>query len=151
MATRMNGKSTRINLQLFYNKVDPLKSSHSLPQLENIGSVLGVQQISNDGCDYNVEINKRTAVVQMRKSIRKARPLSSDSGFTTPSPPNEISSSNQSQCTSSKSSNGNGNVGNGQVDNYKALDISNNNNGRNESTVLNHCDNIQQLIEVSDA
>jgi len=146
MATRMNGKSTKINLQLFYNKADPLKSSHSLPQLENIGKTTTVPQIADDGCNYKVEINKRTAAIPMRKTIRKARPLSSDSGFTTPSPPNEISSSNQSQCASSKSSNSAN--GNGQVDNYKAAEESNN-NGRNESTVLNHCDNIQQLIEVS--
>lgn len=146
MATRMNGKSTKINLQLFYNKADPLKSSHSLPQLQNIGNTSTVQQIADDGCDYKVEINKRTAAIPMRKAIRKARPLSSDSGFTTPSPPNEISSSNQSQCVSSNSSNSAN--GNGQVDNYKPTEASNN-NGKNESTVLNHCDNIQQLIEVS--
>lgn len=136
----MNGKSMRINLQLFRNKADLLKSSHSLPQLENIGNGT-TQQITANGCDYNVEINRRTATIQMRRATRKARPLSSDSGFTTPSPPNETSSSNQSQCTTTSSGSGN-NAGNGQkVDASKG--------GRNESTVLNCVDNIQQLIEVS--
>ena len=132
------GKSTRINLP-FYNKTlsfDPLKSSHSLPQLQNI--TVRQQQIV-DG-DYNIEINNRTTI-QLRRNVRKLRPLSSeslDSGFTTPSPPNETPLT-QSQNISSSDKN--------QVDN---LNSNTKPPVKNESTVLTQCDNIQQLIEVSD-
>jgi hypothetical protein len=117
--------------------LDPLKSSHSLPQLQDISL-----QITG-GCDYKIEINKR-ATIQARKN---ARPLSTDSGFTTPSPPNEISLTTQAQCRNASSNNGESCSGsNNQVDNLDAAKVK---NGKNESTVLNQCDNIQQLIEVS--
>lgn len=140
-SSTMKGKSTKINL-LCHNKTlsfDPLKASHSLPQLQNI-TVRHQQQIA-DG-DYNIEINNRTTI-QMRRNVRKLRPTSSeslDSGFTTPSPPNEAPSTlTQSQNISSAA------VDN-QVDN---LNSSTKQPAKNESTVLTQCDNIQQLIEVS--
>lgn len=141
LALRACGKSNKINLS-YDNRafsLDPLKSSHSLPQLQNVG--IQHRQFSTDG-DYNIEINKRT-MIQLRKKnsgVRKTRPLSTDSGLvttptTTPSPPNEISSSNQSQCTSSSGDSGN------QVDNL--------NNSKSNATALNQCDNVQKMIEVS--
>lgn len=137
-SSTLKGKSTRINLP-FCNKTlsfDPLKSSHSLPQLQNIN--VRQQQIMNG--DYNIEINNRTTI-QLRRNVRKLRPLSSDSldsGFTTPSPPNETPLT-QSQTISSSDKN--------QVHN---LNSNTKETVKNESTVLTQCDNIQQLIEVSD-
>jgi hypothetical protein len=98
-----NSSPRKINLQL-----DSLKASHSLPQLEQI------------------EERPVPIAIQLRKCARKARPLSSDSGFTTPSPPNE--------CLSNGANTAKGASG-----------------GGSDSTVLNQCDNIQQLIEVSNA
>jgi hypothetical protein len=105
-----NNSPRKINLQL-----DPLKASHSLPQLE---------QIEVAECPPKA--------IQMRKM----RPLSSDSGFTTPSPPNEHSNNQVNNSNVVKEAGGGGGVSGG--------------GGKNESTVLlNQCDNIQQLIEVS--
>lgn len=140
LALRACGKSNKINLPYDNGafSLDPLKSSHSLPHLQNAG--IPDRQFS-DG-DYNIEINKRTMIQLRKKSYggRKARPLSTDSGLvttptTTPSPPNEISSS---QCTRSSS----GDSGN-QVDNL------NNSNLKSNATALNQCDNLQKMIEVS--
>lgn len=134
-ANQPAGKSTKINLP-FYNETlsfDPLKSSHSLPQLQSI--TVRQQQIA-DG-DYDIEINNRTTI-QLRRSVRRLRPLSSDSldsGFTTPSPPNEA--------PRNRSSDGD----NKQVDNLNCDTKAPVKGG--ESTVLTQCDNIQQLIEVS--
>jgi hypothetical protein len=141
LALRACGKSNKINLS-YDNRafsLDPLKSSHSLPQLQNVG--IQHRQFSTDG-DYNIEINKRTMVQLRKKSSGKNRPLSTDSGLvttptTTPSPPNETSCSNQSQCTSSSGDSGN------QVDNL------NNSNLKSNATALNQCDNVQKMIEVS--
>lgn len=146
LALRACRKSNKINLS-YDNRafsLDPLKSSHSLPQLQNVG--IQQRQFSTDG-DYNIEINKRTMIQLRKKSsgARKTRPLSTDSGLVTtptttptPSPPNEkTSSSNQSQCTTSSGDSGN------QVDNL------NNSNLKSNATALNQCDNVQKMIEVS--
>lgn len=132
-------KSNKINFS-YDNKaflLEPLKPSHSLPQLQNVGTE---RQFSVG--DYSIEINKR-AMIQLRKnSTRKTRPLSTDSGLvttptaSTPSPPNETSSSNQSQCTTASSDSG-------KVDNL------NNSNLKSNATALNQCDNVQKMIEVS--
>lgn len=132
------GKSTKINLP-FYNETlsfDPLKSSHSLPQLQNI--TVRQQQIA-DG-DYHIEINNRTTIQLRRSGVRRVRPLSSDSldsGFTTPSPPSEVPRSQHPLSGDNK-----------QVDNLNSDTKAPVKSG--ESTVLTQCDNIQQLIEVSD-
>lgn len=141
-SSTMKGKSTKINLPC-HNKTlsfDPLKASHSLPQLQNI-TVRQQQQIA-DG-DYNIEINNRTTI-QLRRNVRKLRPMSSeslDSGFTTPSPPNEATSSTLTQSQNIPSV-----AVDNQVDN---LNSNTKQPTKNESTVLTQCDNIQQLIEVS--
>lgn len=132
----MKGKSTKM---LFHNKTlsfDPLKSSHSLPQLQSI--TVRQQQIA-DG-DYNIEINNRTTI-QLRRRVRKLRPMSSeslDSGFTTPSPPNETPLTRSQNILTSDNRNQVDNLNSGAKEPVK-----------NESTVLTQCDNIQQLIEVS--
>lgn len=130
-----SGKSTRINLPFYYKTLsfDPLKASHSLPQLQNIT----VRQEQTVDGDYNIELCNRTTI-QLRKSVRQVRPLSSDSldsGFTTPSPPNEIPSA-RNLSSGDKS----------QVDN---LNSGTKEPVKIESTVLTQCENIQQLIEVS--
>lgn len=130
-----SGKSTRINLP-FYNgtlSLDPLKSSHSLPQLQNIT----MRREESFAGDYNIEINNRTTI-HLRRSVKKVRPMSSeslDSGFTTPSPPNE-------KLPARNPASGDNN----RVDN---LNSGANEPVKSESTVLTQCDNIQQLIEVS--
>jgi hypothetical protein len=138
----IKAKSTRINLP-FYNKslsFDPLKASHSLPQL---GNIVVEQQIA-DG-DFNIEINNRTTI-HLRRRVRPMSSESLDSGFTTPSPPNETlltQSRNIPIPPSSSLSSGDNN----QADN---LNSGIKEPAKNESTVLTQCDNIQQLIEVSD-
>lgn len=141
LASRACGKSNKINLPFDYGafSLDPLKSSHSLPQLRTVG----IERRQFSGGDYNIEINKRTMVPLRKKSsgVRKTRPLSTDSGLvttptTTPSPPNETSSSNQSQCTTSSGDSAS------QVDNL------NNSNLKSNATALNQCDSVQQMIEV---
>lgn len=115
-----SGKSTRINL--------PLKSSHSLQDL-------GREKLFEGG--FNIEINERTTI-NLQGSTKKVRPTSSDSldsGFTTPSPPNEALSARSLQSGD-----------NNRVDN---LNSGANEPVKSESTVLTQCDNIQQLIEVS--
>lgn len=135
----VKGKSTKINLP-FHNgtlSFDPLKPSHSLSQLQNIS--VRQQQIA-DG-DYNIEINNRTTI-QLRRNVGKVRPMSSeslDSGFTTPSPPPNEAPLTQSLDNSSGDNN--------QVDNSSCKVKE---PVKSESTVLTHCDNVQQLIEVSD-
>lgn len=130
-----SGKSTRINLP-FYNgalSLDPLKSSHSLPQLQDIT----MRREKSFGGDYNIEINNRTTI-HLRRSVKKVRPMSSeslDSGFTTPSPPNETLPARNPPSGD-----------NNRVDN---LNSGANEPVKSESTVLTQCDNIQQLIEVS--
>lgn len=134
----VKGESTRINLPFSSRTLsfDPLKSSHSLPQLQSIS----VRQERIADGDYNIEINNRTTI-QLRRNVRRVRPSSSDSldsGFTTPSPPNEAPSKQAQNAPSGD---------NNQVDN---LNSDTKEPVKHESAVLTHCDNIQQLIEVSD-
>jgi hypothetical protein len=110
---------------------DPLKSSHSLPQLQNVGV--------NGDC-HNGFNGRMAMTIEMRKANKKARPLSSDSGFTTPSPPNESMSS---KSASNSSSDGN------QVDNLNSIVKCDSSVNKREATVFNQCDSLQQLIEVS--
>ncbi|CRK87562.1 CLUMA_CG001359, isoform A [Clunio marinus] len=133
----VKGKSNKINLAFCSENVlfDPLRSSHSLPQLQNIA--LQREKLS-DG-DYNIEINNRTTI-HLKRNLRNVRPMSSeslDSGFTTPSPPNETLSI-QSQNAS--------NADNKQIVNLNSIgkDLA-----TNESCMLKECENVQQLIEVS--
>lgn len=132
----MKEKSTKMPFRNKTLSFDPLKSSHSLPHLQNI--TVRQQQIA-DG-DYNIEINNRMTI-QLRRRVRKLRPMSSeslDSGFTTPSPPNETP---LTQSQNIPSCNNHNLVDNLNSDNKEPV--------KNESTVLTQCDNIQQLIEVS--
>jgi hypothetical protein len=133
------GKSTEINLP-FRNETlffDPLKPIHSLSQLQNI--TVRQKRIANG--DYNIEINNRTTI-QLRRNVGKVRPMSSeslDSGFTTPSPPPNEPPPTHSVDVSSGDNN---RADNSSGDVKEPV--------KNESTVWTHCDNIQQLIEVSD-
>lgn len=125
-------KSAKINLPFDF---DPLRASHSLPQLQSIT----VRQERSAVGDYKIEINNRTTI-QLKRIVKRARPLSSeslDSGFTTPSPPNEAQPSSSGP-SGDKS----------EVDNLNSTDTKQPVKG-GESTVLTQCDNIQQLIEVS--
>ncbi|KAG5683211.1 hypothetical protein PVAND_012507 [Polypedilum vanderplanki] len=99
------------------NNFDPLKASHSLPQLETVE------------CNNSQQL---PIAFETHKSARKTRPLSSDSGFTTPSPPNECQMKNLNSVREASN----------EVSAPTAVD------NKNESTVLNQCDNIQQLIEI---
>lgn len=135
-ATTQTAKSTKINLPFKKRtfSFDPLKSSHSLPQLQSI--TMSNRQFESG--EFNVVINN-TTTIQLRKNVRKVRPLSSDSGFTTPSPPNETHTAQLQNATNISDTN--------QVIN---LNSGTKNPAKNESTMILHqCDNIQQLIEVS--
>lgn len=129
-------KSSKINLP-FYNKtlqLDSLKSSHSLPQLQNITVNNRCRQQKLNKTDFNFVIDN-TTTIQLRKQyyVRQGRPQSShsdaDSGFLSPVTP---------------------------PDSHQQTVPTNNLNvptqptaAKSESTLLNQCDNIQQLIEVS--
>lgn len=115
--------------------LDPLKQSHSLPHLQNVTSRCR-QQVGTNRNEFNFVIDN-TTTIQMRRthSSRQGRPLSThsddrDSGFLSPVTPPDCQNG-QSSCAIGKSDA----VGEGRT--------------KTESTLLNQCDNIQQLIEVS--
>lgn len=133
LATKL--KSTRINLP-FYKKsiqLDPLKSSHSLPHLQNVTVQNRCRQQNNE---FNVLIDN-TTTIQLRRqhSSKQQRPLSvhsddRDSGFLSPVTPPD----NQNHPTHITPN---------------VIIQQSEQNTKTESTLLNQCDNIQQLIEVS--
>lgn len=128
-------KSTKINLP-FYNKslqLDPLKSSHSLPHLENVTVQNRCRQQNNQ---FNFVIDN-TTTIQLRRqhSSRQGRPLSGhsddrDSGFLSPVTPPD-NQNHPAHITPN------------------VIIKQSEQNTKTESTLLNQCDNIQQLIEVS--
>lgn len=117
-------KTNKISSQL-----DPLKQSHSLPQLQNVIVQNKCRQQGSDRSEINFVIDN-TTTIQLRRpysSRQQGRPLSTtsddrDSGFLSPATPPDCAQ----------------NVieGGGRI---------------KDSTMLNQCDNIaiQQLIEVS--
>lgn len=133
-------KSTRINSP-FYNKsqqLDPLKSSHSLPHLPNVTVQNRCRQQNND---FNFVIDN-TTTIQLRRqhSSRQGlcRPLSGhsddrDSGFLSPVTPPD----NQNHPA--------------HITPNVIIKQTAEQNTKTESTLLNQCDNIQQLIEVSNS
>lgn len=129
-------KSSKINLP-FYNKslqLDPLKSSHSLPQLQHVTVQNRCRQQTNE---INFVIDN-TTTIQLRRqqnSRMGGRPLSGhsddrDSGFLSPVTPPD-SQNHPTHITP--------NVIIKEPESSK----------KSESTLLNQCDNVQQLIEVS--
>lgn len=117
------------------SQLDSLKQSHSLPQLQKVIVQNRCQQQGSGKNEFNFLIDN-TTTIQLRRpySSRQGRPLSStsddrDSGFLSPATPPDCQSAAQ-------------NV----IEHGSA-----NTSGRTktESTLLNQCDNIQQLIEVS--
>lgn len=127
-------KSSKINLP-FNNKalqLDPMKSSHSLPHLQNatVQSRCRQQGTSNE---FNVVID--TIHLRRQQNVRQGRPLSGhsddrDSGFLSPATPPD-SHNNPAHITPN------------------VIIKETEQNTKTESTLLNQCDNIQQLIEVS--
>lgn len=129
-------KSTRINLP-FYNKtlqLDPLKSSHSLPHLQNVSTKNQCRRPTSNN-EFNFVIDN-TTTIQLRRqhSSSQRRPLSGhsddrDSGFLSPvTPPDTQHPAHITPNVIIKESE---------------------QSTKTESTLLNQCDNIQQLIEVS--
>lgn len=138
-------KSTKTNLP-FYNKtllLDSLKSSHSLPQLQNITVNNRCRQQKLNKTDFNFVIDN-TTTIQLRKQyyVRQGRPQSShsdaDSGFLSPVTPPD---SHQQTIPTNNLNVPNNNGFKEQTTQPTAA--------KSESTLLNQCDNIQQLIEVS--
>lgn len=128
-------KSTRINLP-FYNKtlqLDPMKSSHSLPHLQNV-SVKNQCRQQNSNNEFNFVIDNTTTIQLRRQHSSQRRPLSGhsddrDSGFLSPvTPPDTQQPAHITPNVIIKESE---------------------QTTKTESTLLNQCDNIQQLIEVS--
>lgn len=131
-------KSAKTNLP-FHNKTlqsDSLKASHSLSHLENVtGQNRQSRQQSNNKNELNFVIDN-TTTIQLRRqhSSRQGRPLSGhsddrDSGFLSPVTPPD--SQNPAHITPN------------------VIIKEPEQNTKTESTLLNQCDNIQQLIEVS--
>ena len=138
-------KSTKTNLP-FYNKtllLDSLKSSHSLPQLQNITVNNRCRQQKLNKTDFNFVIDN-TTTIQLRKQyyVRQGRPQSShsdaDSGFLSPVTPPD------SHLQTVPINNLNVPTNNGFKEQTTQPAAA-----KSESTLLNQCDNIQQLIEVS--
>ncbi|CAO1381323.1 unnamed protein product, partial [Diamesa serratosioi] len=136
-------KSTKTNLP-FYNKtllLDSLKSSHSLPQLQNITVNNRCRQQKLNKTDFNFVIDN-TTTIQLRKQyyIRQGRPQSShsdaDSGFLSPVTPPD---SHQQTVPINNLNMPTNNAFKEQTTQPAAA--------KSESTLLNQCDNIQQLIE----
>lgn len=132
-------KSTKTNL-LSYNKTfDPLKSSHSLPQLENMTIQNRCrQQGGANKNDFNFVIDN-TTTIQLRRqhNSHQGRPLSGqsddrDSGFLSPVTPPD-SQHPPAPITPN------------------VIIRESEQNNKTETTLLNQCDNIQQLIEVSNS
>lgn len=138
-------KATKTNLP-FYNKtllLDSLKSSHSLPQLQNITVNNRCRQQKLNKTDFNFVIDN-TTTIQLRKQyyVRQGRPQSShsdaDSGFLSPVTPPD------SHLQTVPTNNLNVPTNNGFKEQTTQPAAA-----KSESTLLNQCDNIQQLIEVS--
>ncbi|CRK90948.1 CLUMA_CG004637, isoform A [Clunio marinus] len=131
-------KTNKINfpIQNKSQQLDPLKSSHSLPQLQNIIVQNRCRQQTNKS-ELNFVIDN-TTTIQLRRqhSSRQGRPLSGhsddrDSGFLSPVTPPD--NQNPAHITP----------------NVIIKEAKEQNTNKSESTLLNQCDNIQQLIEVS--
>lgn len=118
------------------SQLDSLKQSHSLPQLQKVIVQNRCQQQGNGKNEFNFLIDN-TTTIQLRRpySSRQGRPLSTtsddrDSGFLSPATPPDCQNAAQNVIE-----HGSANSGGGRT--------------KTESTLLNQCDNIQQLIEVS--
>lgn len=129
-------KSNKINSPLSQQnfQLDPLKSSHSLPQLQNISVQNRCRQVQNNQFNFVID-NTTTILLRRQHNSRSVRPLSThsddrDSGFLSPVTP----TSDSQNMTHNNST--------------PANVICEQNSLKTEST-LNQCDNIQQLIEVS--
>jgi hypothetical protein len=134
-------KSTKINSPFTTSKstkLDPLKSSHSLPHLQNVTVQNRCRQQSGNNNDLNFVIDN-TTTIQLRRQhgSRQGRPLSGhsddrDSGFLSPVTPPD-SQNHPAHITPN-------------------VIVKESEQGtKTESTLLNQCDNIQQLIEVSNS
>lgn len=128
-------KSTKISASLCNKslQLDPLKSSHSLPHLENITIQNRCRQQSNE---INFVIDNTTTIHLRRQHNSRVgnRPLSGhsddrDSGFLSPVTPPDSQNAHITPNVIVK----------------EPAETST----KNESTLLNQVDNIQQLIEVS--
>jgi hypothetical protein len=121
-------------------QLDSLKQSHSLPHLHPNGSARS-RHNGNNSCNNNknnnneFNFNNIDNAIQMRRNTQ-GRPLSThsddrDSGFLSPATPPD--------CQNINNNSGGNVVGENKRERTKT-----------ESTLLNQCDNIQQLIEVSE-
>ncbi|CAG9803559.1 unnamed protein product [Chironomus riparius] len=121
------------------SQFDPLKQSHSLPHLQNVSVQNKCRQQGNNGNknEFNFVIDNTTTSIQMRRShnSRQIRPLSThsddrDSGFLSPATPPDCQNVHNNVIVPHG----------GQIEEGRT---------KTESTLLNQCDNIQQMIEVS--
>ncbi|XP_070506667.1 protein sickie-like isoform X5 [Chironomus tepperi] len=118
---------------------DPLKQSHSLPHLQNVSVQNKGRQPGNNGNknELNFVIDNTTSTtIQMRRShnSRQVRPLSThsddrDSGFLSPATPPDCQNIHNNVIVRHT----------GQIEDGRT---------KTESTLLNQCDNIQQMIEI---
>lgn len=123
-------KSNKINLP-FNNKTLKLKSSSSLPHLQN---VTVQNRCRKQNSELSFVIDNTTTIQLRRQHSRQGRPLSGhsddrDSGFLSPVTPPD--SQNPAHITPN------------------VIVEESEQSTKTESTLLNQCDNIQQLIEVS--